>query len=68
MNRVFVGFGISLLILGVVVAFLAESGVVITLGLFSPFSDAYNLLIETAMAITFMVVGSVLAIIGVKKS
>jgi hypothetical protein len=67
MNKRFVVFGILVLILGVVVAFLAEIGVIITLG-YNPFSEAYSLQIQTAVAITFMVVGGILIFIGVNKS
>ena len=68
MNKAFVVFGILLLIVGVVVAFLAESGVIITLWLLNPFSDAIILGIQTAVTITLMVVGGILILWGIKKS
>ena len=72
MNKALVVFGILLLIVGVVVgvvvAFLAESGVIITLWLLNPFSDAIILVIQTAVTITFMVVGGILILRGIKKS
>jgi hypothetical protein len=67
MNKFIVGFGILVLIIGVIVALLDVSGVYVSIGLNNPFSKMYDLLTEAAVAITFIVVGGILIFWGIKK-
>lgn len=67
MNKVAVALGILVLILGVILAILDASGVIIYVTLNNPFPRVWELLIEAVVAIAFMVAGGILIFWGIKK-
>lgn len=69
MNKgILVGLGILLLIMGLVVALFAGSGLIRNVTPTNMFSHLYGYLIEAAIAIGLMVVGGILVFVGVIRS
>ncbi len=70
MNKatILVTVGILLLILGLVTAFFAATGLTTHITASNTFSHIYTYLIDAGIAIAFLVVGGLLVIFGIKKS
>jgi hypothetical protein len=69
MNKeILVGIGIVLLIIGLIVAYFAATGLTTNITATNYFSHVYNYLIDAAIAIALMVAGGLLVFIGWEKS
>jgi hypothetical protein len=68
MNKgLLVGIGASLLIIGLIAAFFAGNGLISNITVSNMFSHLSSYLIEAAIAITLLVVGGILLIVGISK-
>lgn len=68
MNKtIFVAVGTLLLIVGLIVAYFAGSGLITNITVSNMFSHLYGYLIEAAIAIALLVAGGILFFVGISK-
>ena len=69
MNKaILIGLGISLFLIGLIVAYFAGRALITNVTVTNMFSHFYSYLIVAAIAIAFMVAGGLLVYFGVNKS